>query len=87
MMAGVVRLGDSISHGGVVTTASSNLKANGSFVARVDDLVSCTEHGTNAIVSTPQSTVLNGGKLIAVVGAVCACGSVITGGSPDVEIG
>jgi len=81
-MAGnaIVTVGDSSSHGGTVISGSSLATCNGAQIARVGDLHSCPKHGITAIVSSPAAaTIEAGGALIAVTGAVAACGAVITG--------
>jgi uncharacterized Zn-binding protein involved in type VI secretion len=45
-MRDYVRLGDATSHGGVVITASTNLRILGRPVARKGDLVTCPLHPT-----------------------------------------
>ncbi|MGZ5390177.1 MAG: PAAR domain-containing protein [Aeromicrobium sp.] len=85
-MPRAARLGDPISHGGQIITASPDTKANGIDVARLGDTAACALHGLVSIVSASGSVKVNGrGK--ARVGDVCSCGAFITSGSADVEVG
>lgn len=84
-MAKLIRLGDAGSHGGTVTTASSDVFANGARVARVGDTYSCAIHGPNAIV-TGSSNVTANGQAVARVGDSTACGATLLGGAPTTEV-
>jgi len=80
-MSGVARIGDAISHGGQITSASSDVISDGLGVARIGDTAQCDEHGTVTIVGG-SSTVQGDGIGIARIGDSCSCGAIITGGSP-----
>jgi uncharacterized Zn-binding protein involved in type VI secretion len=68
------------SHGGMVTAATSLIKADGRYVARVGDAVLCAKHGPQTIVTgTPR--LLSQGVAVAVDGSVCSCGAVIMSSS------
>jgi uncharacterized Zn-binding protein involved in type VI secretion len=77
------RLGDPISHGGVIITASPDVKANGIAVARLTDQVMCAFHGVQTIVTASTDVTANN-LGCARVGDLCSCGAVIMDGSPDV---
>lgn len=85
-MPSVARLGDAISHGGRIISASADTQANGLGVARIGDLAYCEKHGTVTIVGGAQTTSTNG-PLTARVGDACSCGATITGGSPNRIVG
>lgn len=84
-MAAVIRVGDPGSHGGVVSTGSPDVNANGIAVARVGDTYDCALHGPNPIVSGSPDTFANG-QAVARVGDVTQCGATLVAGSPDVEV-
>lgn len=84
-MAKIMRVGDSGSHGGSITTGSANVSANGKQVARVGDTYNCPIHGANPITSGSSDTFANG-KAVARVGDSTACGATLTGGSSNVEV-
>lgn len=75
-----------ISHGGTVITGSPDRVADGLAVARLNDLVNCTDHGVNAIVGVTNTQETNG-RLTASVGSICHCGAVITTGINSILIG
>ena len=85
MGAAVARLGDGSNHGGVIISASSDVKANGTGVARDGDLHSCPipTHGVTAI--NANSSVKANGHSIATVGSTTGCGATISSGSPNVN--
>lgn len=85
-MPKVARLGDAISHGGKIITASGDTTTNGMGVARVGDQVSCNKHGTQRIVAGGKTTTTNS-QLTARVGDKISCGATIIAGSPDREVG
>jgi uncharacterized Zn-binding protein involved in type VI secretion len=81
-MPRVVRIGDSGSHGGVVTTGSPDTFANDREVARIGDTYGCPIHGPNPIVTGSPDTFANS-RAVARVGDATACGATLTTGSPD----
>lgn len=81
MAQGVARLGDAISHGGNITSASADVIVDGVGMARIGDTANCEQHGTVTIVG--GSATANADNIgIARIGDLCSCGAVITGGSP-----
>lgn len=74
-------LGSLISHGGNVITASGDDFADGKGIARLNDSVDCVIHGINQIISA-SSDVFTDGRGRVRVGDTCACGAIITSGSP-----
>lgn len=78
------RVDDPTDHGGQVISGSATRLVNGKPVARIDDQVSCPQHGVNKI-TTGSSDVLVEGKGIAWVGSRTECGATITQGSSNVE--
>lgn len=86
-MQPVARLGDPSSHGGHITTASSDVTADGIGIARQGDSHSCpiAGHGVTAMSSTSIVTV--DGHAVIRVGDTAACGAVITSGSPTTKAG
>jgi uncharacterized Zn-binding protein involved in type VI secretion len=85
-MGGVARLGDQISHGGNITSASSDVTIDGIGVARIGDSATCNIHG-NVTITGGSSTVETDGMGTARIGDQLSCGAIITGGSPDVDCG
>jgi uncharacterized Zn-binding protein involved in type VI secretion len=84
-MADLIRIGDSGSHGGAVTTGSPNTFCNGIGVARVGDTYNCPIHGPNPIVTGSPDTFTNN-LAVARVGDTTACGATLQAGSPDTEV-
>lgn len=82
MAQGVARLGDAISHGGNITSASPDVTIDGLGVARIGDTAQCDQHGTVTIVGG-SATVTCDGIGLARIGDLCSCGAIITGGSPE----
>lgn len=80
-MPRIIRLGDTGSHGGLVTTASPDVLAEGIRVARVGDIYDCPEHGPKPITSGSPNVTANG-QPIARVGDITACGATLIGGAP-----
>lgn len=86
MAKGVARLGDSISHGGEITGASSNVTANGRKVARKGDPVQCNQHGSQTITGG-SSTVKANTREIARLDDPISCGATISSASTTVKAG
>lgn len=84
-MSGVICLGDATTHGGNVKTASSTLFFNGINAALVGDLVSCPEHGTNAIIEGSLTT-FDEGRAIVMSGCRCECGCRVISSRPGESI-
>ncbi|MCK7579786.1 MAG: PAAR domain-containing protein [Chromatiales bacterium] len=75
-MPGIAHLGDPISHGGSIITASPDVVADSRQVARVGDLAVCSRHGLVRIV-TGADTVRTNGRASAHDGSRCSCGAVV----------
>lgn len=74
---GVIRLGDTTSHGGQVISASDTLKAMGKAVALDGDMTICPKcKGKFAIVVT-ESDRKHHGKLVAHQDDRAACGAIL----------
>lgn len=85
-MPAIARIGDHISHGGVIVSGSSNVFANNKSVARATiDGALCLVHGLQ-LITTGSPNVFCNGYPVARVGDLIACGAVITDGSPNVFI-
>lgn len=76
-MPGIITVGCSHTHGGVVISGSSIVTIDGLPVARVGDLIACNKHGVRPIVVANQSIVDSEGQMVAVTGARASCGAVI----------
>ncbi|TQI79676.1 putative Zn-binding protein involved in type VI secretion [Serratia fonticola] len=70
----IIVLGDKTDHGGVVTTACSGFKSQGSLVACEGDTVVCPQHGTTVIIGHAQGFSV-GGKNVAREGDQTSCGA------------
>ncbi len=81
-MPGIICLGDATTHGGRVETASSTLYFHGRRVALIGDLVSCPEHGTNAIIEG-NNTMFEEGRQVVVNSCLCACGCRVISSQSD----
>jgi uncharacterized Zn-binding protein involved in type VI secretion len=73
----VVRVGDSLSHGGSVTAGSPTTKSEGAPIARVGDACTCNIHGSTTI-STGSPLLKDNGVAVALDGAAAACGASIS---------
>jgi len=82
----VARIGDAISHGGVIITGSSNVMVNGLGVARLGDSVNCAIHGLR-VISTASAITHANGLGVAREGDFVTCGAVIVTGSSNVQSG
>lgn len=90
-MAGVARLGDVTSHGGILKApVRKDVLTNGRPTAHIGTVVFCPagtpSHGFTVVV-TGNTTVLVGGIPIATVGSRTSCGARVATGSGDVEAG
>lgn len=85
-MPATARLGDTISHGGVIISASPHSSVDGIPTARQGDAVICNIHGPQTIADgSPLHTV--DGRRKARVGDPITCGAVISSGSGTVDTG
>ena len=76
----IARIGDTISHGGSITSGSDRWKCEGRKIARVGDSVLCSIHGPVTITSGSAVHKTDGRKT-ARVGSSCSCGATVTSGS------
>jgi uncharacterized Zn-binding protein involved in type VI secretion len=82
----VVILGDSTSHGGKITSASSSFEISGKYAALLNDTVSCPEHGTNKIIECDISTYEENGRGIVLHGCRTQCGAIVIASMQDMEV-
>ena len=75
-MKRVIRLGDPMSHGGTVVSASPTTIINGKPVARLGDEVTCPKpgHGTVTIVEGDPAWLVDG-RPVALEGHKTSCGA------------
>ncbi|TBM29553.1 PAAR domain-containing protein [Hafnia paralvei] len=85
MMKKVVVIGDPISHGGSVISASSSIDISGKRAALFGDTVNCAKHGTNRIKQCDMSYDEEG-KGIVVDGCQTECGAQVIATLSDMEI-
>ena len=74
---GVIRLGDSTSHGGNVTSASSDFKALGKPVAVNGDMTVCPQCKGSFAIQVASSDRKHHGKPVAYEGDKTACGATL----------
>ncbi|MBS8269094.1 hypothetical protein DYI26_10210 [Halomonas litopenaei] len=81
---GVIRVGDSSSHGGTVVTGQANYLVDGIPVAVVGDMVACPQkgHGVCPIVEGHPTFSVNG-KAVAFHGCSTACGATLFSSTSD----
>ena len=82
-MQSVARVGDTLSHGGSITSGSPNVTVSGARVARIGDPAACAIHGAVTITGGSGVALANT-KGIARIGDGCSCGATITSGSASV---
>lgn len=76
-MPNIATLGDKLSHGGTIITASTKRKVNGKYVARLGDKCHCTIHGPTTIITVSAGMPKTDGKPTAHANAKTACGAQI----------
>lgn len=77
-MKGVIRLGDSTSHGGKVLEGYSGHMIMGKPVARVGDACSCPiQNHTNCTIAEGNPNHIVGGKAVAFQGCKTTCGATL----------
>jgi uncharacterized Zn-binding protein involved in type VI secretion len=82
-MKGVIRLGDSTSHGGKVIVASSTSFVNGIAVARQGDACVCPISGhSTCVIAEGDPMVLAGGIPVAFHGHKTSCGATLISSVP-----
>ncbi|HRN61120.1 MAG TPA: PAAR domain-containing protein [Luteimonas sp.] len=69
-------LGDALSHGGTVTSASEHSDVGGRRIARVGDACVCSKHGPTRIASGDPTIVIDG-KAVARRDDVTECGATL----------
>ncbi len=74
-----ILLGDALSHGGTVTSASVQSDVGGVPIARMGDACLCEKHGPTTIV-TGDPTLIIDGKAVARSGDTTACGATLIPG-------
>lgn len=80
-MRGVIRLGDSHSHGGKVVTASGAI-FDGKPVMLAGDTVSCPQHGTVPVTQGHPTWTMND-RAVIVDGCTAQCGCVLRTSLPN----
>lgn len=80
----VLRIGDELSHGGVITTGSLLSKSNGIPIAREGDLAVCESHGTVTIIATSIMD-FDEGLAVAREGDTTSCGATLIPSSVDIR--
>ena len=74
---GVIRLGDSTSHGGKVTSACSDFKALGKPIAVNGDMTTCPQCKGSFAIQVASSDRKHHGKAVAYDGDKTACGATL----------
>jgi uncharacterized Zn-binding protein involved in type VI secretion len=74
---GVIRLGDSTSHGGKVTSACSDFKAMGKPIALAGDMTVCPQCKGTFPIQAASSDRHHHGKAVAYDGDKTACGATL----------
>lgn len=83
-MKGVIRLGDSTSHGGKVIAASGTAFVHGIGVARQGDACICPVKGHAAcVIAEGDPKVLVGGRPVAFQGHKTSCGATLISSVPS----
>lgn len=76
-MQSIACVGDDTTRGGKILTGSGTMQIDGRSVARVGDLVSCPQHGTNRITAGSGAMKDDDGKHVALYGHRTECGSTL----------
>ncbi|MFP3709982.1 PAAR domain-containing protein [Paraburkholderia tropica] len=87
-MRGVIRVGDSTSHGGKVVTGRDGSTVMGRAVACVGDRCTCPQSGHNdcVIIEGDQSVLVNG-RAVAFDGHKISCGATLISSVPASGLG
>ena len=80
------RVGDAISHGGVIVTGAGKMIVEGQQTARIGDIAICSIHGAQPIVSGSSKMVVENSQT-ARIGDAIACGAVIVSGAAKLIVG
>ncbi len=83
-MLKVARIGDAISHGGQITSASPDCFGDNRKIARLGDTVICAIHGTQTIITASNNLFCNGIP-VARQGDQISCGATIIEGSETIN--
>lgn len=88
MSKGVIRQGDSTSHGGTVVSAAESFTIMGKPVARIGDKVSCPlpGHGSTVISEGDPNWIIDG-KQVALEGHKTSCGATLVSSLPNLKRG
>lgn len=81
-----ILLGDSLSHGGTVTSASVQSDVGGVPIARMGDACLCAKHGPTTI-ATGDPTLIIDGMAVARSGDTTACGATLIPGQMTTGLG
>jgi uncharacterized Zn-binding protein involved in type VI secretion len=81
-MPGIIRVGDSHTGDGTVTSGSSHRNFMGKAVARLHDPVTCPKHGDNRI-GQATSGAFDEGLELAQDGDLCECGCRLISSLPN----
>lgn len=82
-MKGVIRLGDTTSHGGKVISASGMARVHGITVARKGDMCVCPINGHSpCVIAEGDPKVLLGGVPVAFEGHKTSCGATLVSSAP-----
>lgn len=82
----LIRLGDTHSHGGQVTSASPHATSDGKAIARLGDKAKCESHGDVTIASGDPHTTFDG-KPAARDGDKLSCGAVLIASQSSTDCG
>jgi uncharacterized Zn-binding protein involved in type VI secretion len=82
-MAEIVRIGDTSSHGGTMTTATGRFIVNGKQVCVNSNIHSCPILGHGDTAVTSNGSLNSNGESVIFTGCVAGCGAVIETGSPN----
>jgi len=85
-MRGVIRLGDSTSHGGAVVSATSRFFIGGIEVARVGDSCSCPKKGhSGCTIAEGDPNWVIDGLAVALEGHLTTCGAALISTLPNLQ--
>lgn len=79
-------VGDKIDHGGAVVGSTATTDINGLLVARINDKVTCSQHGDTVIVSGDPTVIIDG-QPVARHGDKTACGATLIASQTQTFIG
>ncbi|MGY1426002.1 PAAR domain-containing protein [Lysobacter sp. A289] len=79
-------VGDKIDHGGAVASSTATTDINGLPVVRINDKVTCSQHGDTVIVTGDPTTIIDG-QPVARHGDKTACGATLIASQTQTFIG